>query len=304
MKTRLFSTLRCLRSHDNPLGLPQKKPPSKLDLTRGIPQQRSIRHVKKVIAVSSAKGGVGKSTIAANLALAFTRQGYRTGLLDTDLHGPSIPTLMNLSTAGPPRTDSNDNLIPITNYGLSTMSMGYLIPETSPVVWRGLMLNKALSQLLHQVSWGPSMLDCLVIDLPPGTGDIPLSISQQIRLDGVVIVTTPQHLSLSDAVRGVSMFRALPEDKRPRVLGMVLNMSTYVCSGCGEAHRVFGSEKVVREKTRELGLEVLAEVPLHGSISANADEGRPTVVADPGGAEARMFLALAEKVGGMVGVGE
>jgi ATP-binding protein involved in chromosome partitioning len=149
-------------------------------MQRGLPQQRKIQDVKKVIAVSSAKGGVGKSTIAVNLALSFARHGYRSGLLDTDIFGPSVPTLLNL--AGEPRLSSNNQLIPLSNYGVKSMSMGYLVPESSPVVWRGLMVMKALQQLLHEVEWGG--LDILVLDLPPGTGDIQLSITQQIKLDG------------------------------------------------------------------------------------------------------------------------
>lgn len=149
-------------------------------MQRGLPQQRRIQDVNKVIAVSSAKGGVGKSTIAANLALSFARQGLRSGILDTDIFGPSIPTLFNLS--GEPRLSSNNQLLPLSNYGVKTMSMGYLVGEDAPVVWRGLMVMKALQQLLHEVEWGG--LDILVLDLPPGTGDTQLTIAQQIKLDG------------------------------------------------------------------------------------------------------------------------
>ncbi|KHJ33436.1 putative cytosolic fe-s cluster assembling factor nbp35 [Erysiphe necator] len=179
MRKRLFSTLRCFY-HENPLGLPNKGSIPRMQ--RGLPEKRKIRDVEKVIAVSSAKGGVGKSTIAVNLALEYTRLGFRTGVLDTDIFGPSIPTLMNLS--GEPRLSPNNRLLPLSNYGVKTMSMGYLVGESAPVVWRGLMIMKALQQLLHEVDWGG--LDVLILDLPPGTGDTQLTITQQIILDGIL----------------------------------------------------------------------------------------------------------------------
>ena len=205
MQRRLFSSCQRLCSHENPLGLPRTGTPPNLQarLKRGLPEKRTIKDVKKVIAVSSAKGGVGKSTIAVNLALSFARSGLRSGLLDTDIFGPSVPTLLNLS--GEPRLSANNQLIPLTNYGLKTMSMGYLVPESSAVVWRGLMVMKALQQLLHEVEWGG--LDVLVLDLPPGTGDVHLTIAQQVVVDGAVVVSTPQDIALKDAVRGVEMFR-------------------------------------------------------------------------------------------------
>ncbi|KAL1596887.1 Iron-sulfur protein [Nothophoma quercina] len=213
LKPRLFSTLRCLQ-HENPLGLPRSGAPPQLPrMQRGLPQRRSIKDVKKIIAVSSAKGGVGKSTIAVNLALSFARRGYKAGILDTDIFGPSIPTLLNLS--GEPRLSANNQLIPLSNYGLKSMSMGYLIPESSPVAWRGLMVMKALQQLLHEVEWGG--LDILVLDMPPGTGDVQLTITQQLNLDGAVIVSTPQDLSLKDAVKGVELFRKV----HVKLLGLV-----------------------------------------------------------------------------------
>ncbi|XXG95609.1 rRNA-processing protein bfr2 [Hypoxylon texense] len=166
-------------SHENPLGLPRTGSIPRMQ--RGLPERRKIKDVAKVVAVSSAKGGVGKSTVAANLSLAFARMGYRSGILDTDIFGPSIPTLFDLS--GEPRLSSNNQLLPMSNYGVKTMSMGYLVGEDAPVVWRGLMVMKALQQLLHEVDWGG--LDILVLDLPPGTGDTQLSVTQQIVLDAV-----------------------------------------------------------------------------------------------------------------------
>ncbi|KAH0130235.1 P-loop containing nucleoside triphosphate hydrolase protein, partial [Aureobasidium melanogenum] len=236
MQKRLFSCLRTLQ-HENPLGLPRSGTPPNLRarMQRGLPEKRPIKDVKKVIAVSSAKGGVGKSTVSVNLALAFARSGLRSGVLDTDIFGPSIPTLLDLE-GNEPRLSANNQLIPLTNYGLQSMSMGYLVPETSAIVWRGLMVMKALQQLLHEVEWGG--LDVLVLDLPPGTGDVQLTITQQIELDGAVIVSTPQDVALKDAVRGVEMFRKV---KVP-ILGMVQNMSAFTCPNCSTTHSIFGRE--------------------------------------------------------------
>ncbi|QDS72026.1 hypothetical protein FKW77_002166 [Venturia effusa] len=262
-------------------------------MQRGLPQKRHIKDVKKIIAVSSAKGGVGKSTISVNLALSFAQKGLRTGILDTDIFGPSIPTLLNLS--GEPRLSSNNQLIPLSNYGLKSMSMGYLIPDSSPVVWRGLMVMKALQQLLHEVDWG--ILDILVLDLPPGTGDIQLTITQQLHLSGAVIISTPQSLALKDSVRGIEMFRKVDVP----VLGMVQNMSLFTCSRCGHEDHVFGIEGVTRT-CEEMGVRFLGDVPLHGRICRDADEGKPTVVAEPESTRAEAFRAIAGKVGKLVGL--
>ncbi|KAI9790214.1 MAG: Iron-sulfur protein [Candelina submexicana] len=202
MKQRLFSTARIIQ-HENPLGLPRSGSPPRFP-TRGLPKQRRIRDVQKVIAVSSAKGGVGKSTVAVNLALAFARGGLRSGILDTDIFGPSIPTLLDLQ-GEQPRLSEKNQLIPLSNYGIKSMSIGFLVDQEAPIVWRGLMVTKAVEQLLHDVEWGG--LDVLVMDLPPGTGDTQLTITQQVKLDGAVIVSTPQDLALKDAVRGIGMFR-------------------------------------------------------------------------------------------------
>ncbi|KAJ4407867.1 hypothetical protein N0V91_003532 [Didymella pomorum] len=294
LKPRLFSTLRCLQ-HENPLGLPRSGAPPQLPrMQRGLPQRRSIKDVKKVIAVSSAKGGVGKSTIAVNLALSFARRGYRAGILDTDIFGPSIPTLLNLS--GEPRLSANNQLIPLSNYGLKSMSMGYLIPESSPVAWRGLMVMKALQQLLHEVEWGG--LDVLVLDMPPGTGDVQLTITQQLNLDGALIVSTPQDLSLKDAVKGVELFKKV----NVNLLGLVCNMAGFKCPGCGSVHEVFGNMNKIRDMCGKYDLKMLGEIPLHTSISDDADKGKPTVVAEPDGDRAKAFLDIAREVGAAVGL--
>ncbi|KAJ0413552.1 iron-sulfur protein IND1 [Aspergillus carlsbadensis] len=329
VKKRLFSTFRRLQ-HDNPLGLPRSGTPPSFPRRRGLPEKRKIRDVKKVIAVSSAKGGVGKSTIAVNLALSFARRGIRTGILDTDIFGPSIPTLLNLS--GEPRLDDNNCLIPLTNYGLKSMSMGYLLPQpeasstslhesgrlpmdTTPISWRGLMVTKAMHQLLHSVSWGP--LDVLFLDLPPGTGDVQLTINQEIILDGAVIVTTPQDIALRDAVRGFGMFQRMDVP----VLGMVRNMAYFACPECGHQTRIFSHglhdkhEHVhgnpgegdwgVLAECKRLGVEFLGDIPLDARVCEDADRGVPTVVAEENAeksARREAFMGVAERVARKVGV--
>ncbi|KAI5210069.1 P-loop containing nucleoside triphosphate hydrolase protein [Aureobasidium subglaciale] len=299
MQKRLFSSLRRLQ-HENPLGLPRSGTPPNLRarMQRGLPEKRPIKDVKKVIAVSSAKGGVGKSTVSA-----FARSGLRTGVLDTDIFGPSIPTLLDLEGNEPRLSASryilrsnirtsrvtipiDNQLIPLTNYGLKSMSMGYLVPQTSAIVWRGLMVMKALQQLLHEVEWDG--LDVLVLDLPPGTGDVQLTITQQIELDGAVIVSTPQDVALKDAVRGVEMFRKV---KVP-ILGMVQNMSAFTCPNCSTTHSIFGREGVIK-KCEEMDIKLLADIPLHPSICEDADRGKPTVVAEPDSLRAQVFKDLA-----------
>ncbi|KAJ5051831.1 uncharacterized protein L3040_001602 [Drepanopeziza brunnea f. sp. 'multigermtubi'] len=289
MKSRLFSTFRCLQ-HENPLGLPRTGTIPRMQ--RGLPERRSIKDVKKVIAVSSAKGGVGKSTIAVNLALAFARRGLRSGILDTDIFGPSIPTLLNL--AGEPRLSSNNQLVPLSNYGVKSMSMGYLVGDAAPVVWRGLMVMKALQQLLHEVDWGG--LDVLVLDLPPGTGDTQLTITQQIVLDGAIIVSTPQDIALKDAVKGINMFKTI---KTP-ILGMIQNMSLFQCPHCHNSTHVFGSKSGVTYACEKHGIDFLGDIPLHASICDDADRGKPTVVAEPDSNRAEAFIAIAEQVGAKI----
>ncbi|KAK1968359.1 P-loop containing nucleoside triphosphate hydrolase protein [Colletotrichum eremochloae] len=277
-------TLRVL-GHENPLGLPKSGTPPNWPRK---PVQRKIRGVEKVIAVSSAKGGVGKSTVAANLSLAFARLGYRAGILDTDIFGPSIPTLFNLS--GEPRLSQGNQLVPMTNYGVKTMSMGYLVPEDDAVVWRGPMVMKAIQQLLHEVDWGG--LDILVLDLPPGTGDTQLTITQQLILDGSIIVTTPHTLAVKDAVKGVNMFNKVDVN----ILGLIQNMSLFRCPHChGDTH-VFGSNERVERMCRDHKIDFLGDVPLHPSIGDNADLGKPTVVAEPTSERAEIFLKIARDI--------
>ncbi|KAJ5223875.1 hypothetical protein N7468_008417 [Penicillium chermesinum] len=315
----MFSSTGTVLSHDNPLGLPRSGTPPTFRSRKGLPEKRKIRDVKKVIAVSSAKGGVGKSTVAVNLALSFARRGIRTGILDTDIFGPSIPTLLNLS--GEPRLDDNNCLLPLTNYGLKSMSMGYLLPQTqsdsttgevpmdsTPISWRGLMVTKAMHQLLHSVSWGP--LDVLVLDLPPGTGDVQLTINQEVIIDGSVIVTTPQDIALRDAVRGIGMFQRMDVP----VLGMVRNMAFFACPNCGHQTRIFShgeshgcqnEDRGVVAEAKRLGVDFLGDIPLDARVCEDADRGMPTVVAEESedrSARRQAFLDIAEQVAKKIGL--
>ncbi|KAL6791316.1 P-loop containing nucleoside triphosphate hydrolase protein [Trichoderma sp. SZMC 28013] len=280
----LFRAVRALQ-HENPLGLPRSGTPPSWPKR---PQKRKIAGVDKVIAVSSAKGGVGKSTVAANLSLAFARLGFRTGILDTDIFGPSIPTLFDLS--GEPRLSNNNQLIPLTNYGVKTMSMGYLVGESAPVVWRGPMVMKAIQQLLHEVDWGG--LDILVLDLPPGTGDTQLTITQQIILDGSVIITTPHTLATKDAVKGINMFKTVGVN----ILGVVQNMSLFNCPHCHQDTHVFGSNKKVEKLCQEHGIDFLRDIPLHPNIGDDGERGKPTVVSEPSSERASAFLDIARAI--------
>jgi len=244
-----------------------------------------------VICVSSAKGGVGKSTLAANLAISLARQGRRVGLLDADLFGPSVPRLLGLQQqqhAEPPRVSSRGLLLPFVNHGVKSMSMGYLVAAEAPVVWRGLMVMKALQQLLFDVDWGG--LDVLVLDLPPGTGDTQLTVTQQVVLDGAIVVSTPQDIALIDAVKGINMFRKVDVP----ILGMVQNMSVFTCPNCQHSTHIFGSEGVARE-CRKHGIELLGDIPLDASICSDADLGKPTVAAREGPLT-DAYNAIAKKV--------
>lgn len=289
--SRVLHTLRSLQ-HENPLGLPRTGSIPRMQ--RGLPERRKIKDVAKVVAVSSAKGGVGKSTVAANLSLAFARMGYRAGILDTDIFGPSIPTLFDLS--GEPRLSANNQLLPLSNYGVKTMSMGYLVGEDAPVVWRGLMVMKALQQLLHEVEWGG--LDILVLDLPPGTGDTQLSVTQQIVLDGSVIVTTPHTLAVKDAVKGINMFKKVDVP----LLGLVQNMSLFSCPNCHHDTAVFGSSERVHKLCDDHSIHLLGDIPLHQNIGDDGQRGKPTMVSEPESHRAKAFMDIADQVRAKVGL--
>jgi ATP-binding protein involved in chromosome partitioning len=243
--------------------------------------------VGSIIAVASGKGGVGKSTTAVNLALALRDLGLKVGMLDADIYGPSIPKL--LAVKDKPETLGGTRLKPITSYGMSVMSIGFLIEEETPMIWRGPMVISALTQMLREVEWGT--LDVLVVDMPPGTGDAQLTMAQQVPLKGAVIVSTPQDLALIDARRGIAMFKRVDVP----VLGIIENMSTFVCPHCGSESHIFGHGGARKEAER-LGVPFLGEVPLHMAIRETSDSGRPVVATDPDGPHAKAYRAIAAKV--------
>ncbi|UXY13998.1 iron-sulfur cluster carrier protein ApbC [Chitiniphilus purpureus] len=258
---------------------------------RGVPLLAGIRNI---IAVASGKGGVGKSTTAANLALALAAEGARVGLLDADIYGPSLPTMLGVAGRQPVSPD-NKHIEPIENHGIKTMSIGFLIDTEQPMVWRGPMVTQALTQLLHDTLWGE--LDYLLIDLPPGTGDIQLTLSQKVPVTGAVIVTTPQDIALLDARKGLKMF----EKVGVPILGIVENMSIHVCSNCGHAEPIFG-EGGARRMCADYGTELLGQLPLDLSIRVNADGGTPSVVAEPDGSIAAAYLEIARRVAAGIAV--
>src|SRR6266705_56775 len=243
--------------------------------------------VKAIIAVASGKGGVGKSTTAANLALGLSALGLKVGVLDADIYGPSMPKL--LAIRGRPQTIGGTRLKPMSGYGLAVMSIGFLIEEETPMIWRGPMVMSALTQMLREVEWGA--LDVMVVDMPPGTGDAQLTMAQQVPLAGAVIVSTPQDLALIDARRGIAMFRRV----NVPVLGIVENMSYFLCPHCGGRSDVFGHGGARREAQR-LEVPFLGEVPLDLAIRETSDAGRPLVVSEPNGPQAAVYRDIAKNV--------
>jgi ATP-binding protein involved in chromosome partitioning len=242
--------------------------------------------VANIVAVASGKGGVGKSTVAVNLAIALKEMGFKVGVLDADIYGPSMPRLLGLK--GQPQPAGADKLAPMDAYGLKVMSMGFLVDEETPMIWRGPMVMSALSQMLKDVAWGE--LDVLVVDMPPGTGDAQLTMAQQVPLAGAVIVSTPQDLALIDARKGLNMFRRV----NVPVLGLVENMSTFICPHCGQPSNIFGHGGARAEAAR-LGVPFLGEVPLTLAIRETSDEGRPVVATDPASPAADAFRAIATR---------
>jgi ATP-binding protein involved in chromosome partitioning len=240
-----------------------------------------------VVAVASGKGGVGKSTTAVNLALALARLGQRVGLLDADIYGPSQPRMLGI--AGRPRSPDGKKLLPMENYGVRVMSMGFLVDEDAPMIWRGPMVQSAIQQMLSDVEWGE--LDFLVVDLPPGTGDAQLTMAQRVPLAGAVIVSTPQDIALLDARKALNMFRKVDVP----VLGILENMSYFVCPHCGGRAEIF-SHGGARRTAEKFGVDFLGEIPLDLMIREETDAGRPPVVSHPDGPQARAYLEVAEAV--------
>jgi ATP-binding protein involved in chromosome partitioning len=250
------------------------------------PLSAAIPGVEAIIAVASGKGGVGKSTTAVNLALALRSLGLQVGILDADIYGPSLPRLMAI-TERPAIVD--ERIIPIDRYGVKAMSMGFLMEEENPVIWRGPMIVTALMQMVREVDWGA--LDVLVLDMPPGTGDAQLTMAQQVPLQGAVIVSTPQDLALIDARKGLKMFKSVDVP----ILGIIENMSTFICPHCGEASDIFGHGGA-EDDARRLGVPFLGAVPLHMDIRINSDAGTPVVVAEADGPHARIYQTIALKL--------
>ncbi|KAF8066891.1 P-loop containing nucleoside triphosphate hydrolase protein [Lyophyllum atratum] len=294
--SRLFST-SSVSYHENPLGLPHRGVPPQMPRRGGPIEKRAIPNVRKVVAVASGKGGVGKSTVAVNVAFALsglrdpnTSARLRVGILDLDIFGPSVPTLMGLQNSGEPELTPTGALRPLVNHGLPTMSMGYLLPRAAdsdsthdtPVVWRGLMVQKAVQQLLFDVDWSMGQkdggLDVLVVDMPPGTGDVPLTLGQLVKVDGALIVSTPQDVSLADVRKGIAMLRKVSVP----ISGLLLNNAHYLCPTCSSSSSspqkpqyLFGPPDRFRATAARLDIPILAELPLVPGISAAGDAGVP-----------------------------
>lgn len=249
--------------------------------------QTAVAGIAHVIAVASGKGGVGKSTTAVNLSVALAVQGLRVGLLDADVYGPSQPRMLGVKDEKP--ESDGTSIEPVVSHGVKLMSMGFLVDETTPTVWRGPMVQSALMQMVRQVKWGE--LDVLVVDMPPGTGDTQLSMTQQVALSGAVIVSTPQDIALIDARKGLEMFKKV----NVPILGIVENMSVFVCPHCGEEAHIFGAHGA-RAMADELGYDVLAEVPLDLEVREKTDAGLPMVVSSPDSRAAGIYREMARKV--------
>ncbi|MCX8567153.1 MAG: ATP-binding protein involved in chromosome partitioning [Glomeribacter sp. 1016415] len=251
------------------------------------PGIKLLPHIKNIIAVASGKGGVGKSTTAVNLALALAAEGASVGLLDADIYGPSQPMMLGLE--GKPESKDGKSMEPLERYGIQVNSIGFLVETDTPMVWRGPMVTSAFDQLLRQTNWRE--LDYLIVDMPPGTGDIQLTLAQRVPVTGAVIVTTPQDIALLDAKRGLKMF----EKVQVPILGIVENMSTHICSNCGHAESIFGAGGA-EQMCKQFGVELVGSLPLDMSIRERTDAGCPTVVAQPHGRNAQIYHDIARKV--------
>lgn len=257
-------------------------------------QKPLLPGVKAIIAVASGKGGVGKSTTAANLALAMAANGLKVGLLDADIYGPSMPRMLGIT--GKPVSPDGKHMEPMENYGIKVMSIGFLVAEDTPMIWRGPMVMSALQQMMRDVNWG--QLDVLVVDMPPGTGDAQLTMSQQVPLAGAVIVSTPQDIALLDARKGLNMFRRVDVP----VLGIIENMSYFCCPNCGHRSDIF-SHGGARKEADALGMEFLGEIPLKIEIRETSDQGQPIVISQPDSEYAQVYRTIARRVWEKVGGG-
>ena len=272
-----------MTAHSQPTAPPNLQPSRKAEPAG----PEKIPGVDRIIAIASGKGGVGKSTVAANLACALAAEGRRVGMLDADVYGPSQPRMLGVS--GRPQSPDGKIILPLRNFGVTMMSIGLMTNEDQAVVWRGPMLMGALQQMLTQVQWGA--LDVLIVDLPPGTGDVNMTLAQKSHVDGAIIVSTPQDVALMDARKGIDMFNQLGTP----IIGMIENMSTHICSQCGHEEHVFGHGGVKAE-AEKLGVPLLAEIPLHLDIRIAADGGAPIVVSKPNSSQAQAFRFLAKNL--------
>ena len=281
------SAVMTAHSASNPAAAPPSPQQAAPDRRPAVGSARlEMPDVGAIIAVASGKGGVGKSTTAVNIALGLSALGLRVGILDADIYGPSIPRMLGIS--GKPHSDG-DKLDPMRNFGVVCMSIGFLVEEDTPMIWRGPMVMSALEQMLRDVRWGT--LDVLVLDMPPGTGDAQLTISQRIAVTGAVIVSTPQDVALIDARKGLNMFRRVEIP----VLGLIENMSYFLCPSCGERSEIFGHGGA-RETAAQLGMDFLGEVPLHMAIRETSDAGAPIVATQPDSPQAKAYLEVAAMV--------
>ncbi len=283
----VLSVTAVLTAHRGGAGQSPAAAPTEVSTGRAGAGKAVVPGVRSIVAVASGKGGVGKSTTATNLAVALATQGHRVGMLDADIYGPSQPRMMGIS--GRPQARDDKTLIPLENYGVKCMSIGFMVAEDTPMIWRGPMVMGAIQQMLRDVEWGE--LDILVADLPPGTGDAQLTMAQQVPLTGAVIVSTPQDIALLDARKGLNMFRKVDVP----VLGIIENMSYFLCPHCGERSDIFSHGGARREAER-LGSEFLGEVPLDMAIRETSDGGRPIVIAQPDSPHAKTYQAIAARV--------
>jgi ATP-binding protein involved in chromosome partitioning len=258
-----------------------------------LPQGMAHLDIKNIIPIASGKGGVGKSTVSANLALALVASGARVGLMDADVYGPSIPTILGITSQ--PTVDEQNRVTPVQHYNLKVISMGFFMKPDEAVIWRGPMLHKTVQQFLGGVNWGE--LDYLIVDTPPGTGDVTLSLCQSIPITGAVIVSTPQDVALNVAQKAISMFKKL----NAPVIGVIENMSAYVCSRCGQREEIFGAGGA-RQLAERLGIAFLGEIPLATPIRVCSDAGKPIVLTDPASASAKAFIAVAERLAAQVSI--
>jgi ATP-binding protein involved in chromosome partitioning len=283
----VVSVTAVLTAHRAPQQQPRPDPGQQRQQQAAQPQQALAPGVRFIVAVASGKGGVGKSTTAVNLALALAASGRKVGLLDADIYGPSQPRMMGIS--GRPSSPDGKILEPMENYGIKVMSMGFLVDEETPMIWRGPMVMSALQQMLRDVNWGE--LDVMIVDMPPGTGDAQLTMAQQVPLAGAVIVSTPQDIALLDARKGLNMFRKVDVP----VLGIIENMSYFLCPSCGHQADIFGHGGA-RSEAERLGVEFLGEIPLHLDIRETSDGGQPIVVSRPESDHAAVYRDIADRI--------